>query len=129
MVDVLSQKMWGQPEAPRSFDEHKALAAKVGGIPFCNPLYLNEESFSMEPGLTPMRLRKGSKGPDYHLTMELMMPEEPVPGEEQVLLGLTAFHQVKLAEFSLEPYAVRLLPPVKCRMDDSPLVRYVRRMQ
>ena len=41
----------------------------------------------------------------------------------------TAFHQVKLAEFSLEPYAVRLLPPVKCRMDDSPLVRYVRRMQ
>lgn len=87
MVDVLSQKMWGQPEAPRSFDEHKALAARVGGIPFCNPLYLNQESFSMEPGLTPMRLHKGSKGPDYHLTMELMLPEEPVPGEEQVLLG------------------------------------------
>ena len=41
----------------------------------------------MEPGLTPMRLHKGSKGPDYHLTMELMLPEEPVPGEEQVLLG------------------------------------------
>lgn len=44
----------------------------------------------------------------------------------QVLLGLTAFRQVKLAEASLDPYAVRLLPPVKCRMDDSPVVRYVR---
>ncbi len=47
---------------------------------------------------------------------------------EQVLTGLTAFHQVKLVELSLEPYAVRLLPPVKCRMDDSPLVRYLRAM-
>ena len=44
----------------------------------------------------------------------------------QVLTGLTAFHQVKLAEVSLDPYAVRLLPPVKCRMDDSPLIHYLR---
>ena len=44
----------------------------------------------------------------------------------QVLVGLTAFSQVKLAEVSLEPYAVRLLPPVKCRMDDSPVLRYLR---
>jgi len=44
----------------------------------------------------------------------------------QVLVGLTAFQQVQLAEVSLEPYAVRLLPPVKCRMDDSPLIRYLR---
>ena len=87
MVDVLSQKMWGQPVAPRSFDEHKALAAQVNRIPYCNPLHLNNTSFSIEPGLTPMRLRKGSKGPDYHLTMEVLMPEAPVPGEEQVLLG------------------------------------------
>lgn len=87
MVDVLSQKMWGQPAAPRSFDEHKALAAKVNRIPYCNPLHLNDTSFSMEPGLTPMRLRKGAKGPDYHLTMEVLMPEPPMPGEEQVLLG------------------------------------------
>lgn len=87
MVDVLSQKMWGQPAAPRSFDEHKALAAKVNKIPYCNPLHLNDTSFSMEPGLTPMRLRKGNKGPDYHLTMEVLMPREPIPGEEQVLLG------------------------------------------
>ena len=47
---------------------------------------------------------------------------------EQVLTGLTAFSQVGLAELSLSPYALRLLPPVKCRMDDSPLVRYLRGM-
>ena len=47
----------------------------------------------------------------------------------QVLTGLTAFHQVRLAEVSLDPYAVRLLPPVKCRMDDSRLVRYWRKLR
>jgi len=87
MVDVLSQKMWGQPTAPRSYDEHKALAAKLSKIPYCNPLHLNNESFSITPELTPMRLRKGNKGPEYHLTMEVLMPREPIPGEEQVLLG------------------------------------------
>ena len=44
----------------------------------------------------------------------------------QVFTGLMAFHQVKLADVSLDPYAVRLLPPVRCRMDDSPLIRYLR---
>lgn len=44
----------------------------------------------------------------------------------QVWTGLTAFTQVKLAEWTAEPFAVRLLPPVKCRMEDSPLVRYLR---
>lgn len=87
MVNVLSQKMWGQPTAPRSYDEHQDLAAKLNRIPYCNPLHLNDESFSITPGLTPMRLRKGNKGPEYHLTMEVLMPREPIPGEEQVLLG------------------------------------------
>ncbi len=45
---------------------------------------------------------------------------------QQVLAGMMAFHQVKLVEMSLDPYAVRVLPPVKCRMDNSPLVRYLR---
>lgn len=44
----------------------------------------------------------------------------------QVLAGLTAFRQVGLAEFSMEPFALCLLPPVKCRMDDSPVIRYLR---
>ena len=46
----------------------------------------------------------------------------------QVLTGLTAFSQVKLVKFSPEPYALHLLPPVKCHMDDSALVRYIRGM-
>lgn len=87
MVDTLSQKMWGQPTSNLSYEEHQALAAQTKNIPYCNPLHLNSESFRLEPKLTPMRLRKGSKGPDYHLTMELEMPKAPVPGEEQVLLG------------------------------------------
>ena len=44
----------------------------------------------------------------------------------QVLTGLMAFHQVHLVELSLDPYAVKLLPPEKCRMDDSAIVRYLR---
>ena len=87
MVDVLSQKMWGQPRNTRSFDEHRNLVEKLGRIPYCNPLHLNDTTFSITPNLTPMRLRKGAKGPEYHLTMDLLMPEAPVPGEEQVLLG------------------------------------------
>lgn len=47
---------------------------------------------------------------------------------QQVLVGLTAFREVGLAEFTLAPYTVRLLPPVKCRMEDSPLIRYLRAM-
>ncbi len=44
----------------------------------------------------------------------------------QALVGLLAFHQVRLVELSLDPYAVKLLPPEKCRMDDSAIVRYLR---
>ena len=44
----------------------------------------------------------------------------------QIVTGLMAFHQVRLVEMSLDPYAVKLLPPVKCRMDDSELIRYLR---
>ena len=44
----------------------------------------------------------------------------------QALIGLMAFHQVKLVELSLDPYAVRLLPPVKCSMADSEVIRYLR---
>jgi hypothetical protein len=44
----------------------------------------------------------------------------------QVLCGLAAFRQVGLVRFSAEPFALSLLPPVKCRMEDSSLVRYLR---
>lgn len=86
MASVLSQRLWGQPAAPRSYEEHLELTNRVNKIPYCNPLHLSTEKFCIEPGLTPMHLKRGSKGPEYHLTMELLMPEAPVPGEEQVLL-------------------------------------------
>lgn len=46
--------------------------------------------------------------------------------EEQVMLGLRAFEQVNLVQFKAEPFRVVMLPPVKCRMDDSAVIRYVR---
>lgn len=86
LVNVLAQKMWGQPRAPRSFDEHDALVSRISHIPFCNPLCRNTTRFSIVPEALPMSLKKGSKGPDYHLTMELEMAAAPEPGKEQVLL-------------------------------------------
>ncbi len=55
---------------------------------------------------------------------------------EQVLIGLTAFTQVGLAEMTLNPYRANLvLPPPKPKegtgkisMGDSPLIRYLRGM-
>ena len=46
----------------------------------------------------------------------------------QAVTGLMAFQQVKLVEMSLDPFAVKLLPPVKCSMADSELVCYLRNM-
>ena len=66
------------------------------------------------------RVRQGGETSPERLAADCGMT---VP---QVLTGLTAFCQVKLAEFSLEPYGLCLLPPVKCRMEDSPLIRYLR---
>ena len=45
---------------------------------------------------------------------------------EQTLVGLTAFAQVRLVEFRLSPFTLRMLPPVKCAMADSSLIRYLR---
>lgn len=86
LVNVLSQKMWGQPRAPRSFDEHDALVSRVSRIPFCNPLSQNDAQFSITPDKLPVQMKKGSKGPNYHLTMELEMTTAPAAGTEQVLL-------------------------------------------
>ncbi|MBQ2379724.1 MAG: family 20 glycosylhydrolase [Akkermansia sp.] len=86
LVNVLSQKMWGQPQAPRSFEEHDALVSQISRIPFCNPLSQNEKRIKLSPESLPMQIKKGSKGPDYHLTMELEMTAAPEAGKEQVLL-------------------------------------------
>lgn len=47
--------------------------------------------------------------------------------QEQVLVGLTAFHQVQLVTFSLDPFALSMLPMHKVRMADSPLIDYLRK--
>ena len=48
---------------------------------------------------------------------------------EQALFGLTAFTQVELCTLALTPFRVTLLPARKCRMEDSPLVRYARALE
>lgn len=45
----------------------------------------------------------------------------------QTIMGLYAFHQNHLAEFSIHPFRLTLLPPVKCAMADSPMVAALRR--
>ena len=76
----------GQPQAPRSFEEHDALVSQISRIPFCNPLSQNKKRIKLSPESLPMQIKKGSKGPDYHLTMELEMTAAPEAGKEQVLL-------------------------------------------
>lgn len=49
--------------------------------------------------------------------------------QEQTLVGLTAFGQVGLAQFRLSPFGVALLPPRKCRMEDSAVIRYLRSLR
>ncbi len=89
-----------------------------------NPLFIQQlRELAMED--EPLRdlyrrLRQGGN------TMASQLAQDCGLTVPQVLVGLTAFQQVQLAEVSLEPYAVRLLPPVKCRMDDSPVIRYLR---
>lgn len=49
--------------------------------------------------------------------------------EEQVLVGLTAFAQVELVDFTLEPFALSMRPMHRVNMADSSLVRYLRALK
>ena len=86
MVNVLSQKMWGQATAPRNFDAHCALAEQLSRIPLCDPLHRSTEAFRLSPDKLPCKLGKGSRGPSYHLTLELKLTQAPEDGKAQVLL-------------------------------------------
>ena len=69
-----------------------------------------------------LRLRQGGA---YALRQ---MAGETALTTAQVLTGLTALHQAKLAEFSMDPYAVRLLPVEKGTKSnplDTPLMQYL----
>ncbi len=87
-IDVLSQKMWGQPKTPRSFAEHRELVKAIGPAPRTDALRREgaaDKALDLKPGKLPAQPGRGSLGPAYHLTMELTLNEAP-EGEEQVLL-------------------------------------------
>ncbi len=46
--------------------------------------------------------------------------------QAQTLAGLWAFHELGLVRLDLNPFAVAMLPPEKCNLGDSPLLRYIR---
>lgn len=90
-VDVLAQKMWGTATAPTTFEQHRELVAKINHIPGCDPLFRSTitEPLSLKAKRfekLPAFIRKGSLGPEYHLTMSLEMKAAPKNGEEQILL-------------------------------------------
>lgn len=87
-VDVLAGKMWGSDKAPRNFEEHKKLLGKIGNIPGLNPysLWKGNKEYSCTPAALPYETGQADMGPDYELTMEIMLKEAPTPGEEQILL-------------------------------------------
>ena len=87
-LDTLSQKMWGTPQPPDSFEQHCDLVQKIGSVPGSNPLYLHPlpEPIFIAPDHLPKSLDLPDLGPSYHLSVELEL-QEANEGEEQVLLS------------------------------------------
>ena len=87
-VDVLAGKMWGSDATTTSYAAHKELLGSINRIPGLNPhaLWKNGASYTCYPAQLPCEIGQPSMGPDYELTMELMLTAPPVDGEEQVLL-------------------------------------------
>ena len=46
--------------------------------------------------------------------------------EAQTLTGLQAFQELGLARFTVHPFSYALLPPSKCELGNSPLLRFIR---
>lgn len=87
-MDVLCQKMWGMAEVPMSFAEHRQLVAAIGDAPLTDIGHRKgAEEIAVAPTSLPYALNKPALGPNYHLTMEVTLPEQPAEGEEQVLLS------------------------------------------
>ena len=87
-VDVLAGKMWGNDQVTNTLEEHKELLSGIGSVPGLNPyaLWKNGASYICTPSALPCNMAQPCMGPDYELTMELMLKEAPTPGEEQILL-------------------------------------------
>ncbi len=91
-LDVLAQRLWGQPTPPRSFEAHRELVAAIGPAPRADILHrqgAENKALELFPTALPHPLGLGSLGPAYHLSMELTLREAPA-GEEQVLLSSPA---------------------------------------
>ena len=87
-MDVLAQKMWGTPQPPDTYEEHRKLAKSIGFAPLINPLFVwkKKDPVEIRPDSIPQQIGLPALGPDYHLTMEVELTEAP-EGEEQVLLS------------------------------------------
>lgn len=132
-MDVLSQKMWGTPRLPSTFEEHRHLVKSVGEAPLTQVLsrWKDMGSFELKPSKLPVELGKNSLGPDYHVTMEITMNNR-IEGQEQVLLdgpsgqllaadqkGNIAFRRDDTLEFSFG-YALPLGQKVKLELIGYP---------
>ncbi len=88
-LDVLGERMWGQPTPPRNFAEHRKLVAAIGPAPRADILHRKEAEnkvLDVFPSALPHALGMGSLGPSWHLTVQLTLSEVP-EGKEQVLLS------------------------------------------
>ncbi len=99
-IDVLGERMWGQPRPPRSFEEHRELVKAIGAAPQADIMYrkgAEGKRLDVAPTTLPHALGMGSLGPDYHLTLELTLHSAP-EGEEQVLLSSPAGQLLAVGE-------------------------------
>ncbi len=87
-ADVLSQRMWSTEQNPGTFEQHRALADKIGEAPGLNPLYVRagDAPVQVSPSTLPQQLNEKAAGPNYHLTAEVELAAAP-EGSEQVLLS------------------------------------------
>lgn len=87
-LDVFSQKTWGKPTPPESFEEHLKLVDTLGEAPSINPFHQwkDKTPFTVEPKSLPCALKKPAIGPSYRLAVTLKL-NEVKDGQEQVLLS------------------------------------------
>lgn len=86
-IQVVGFKAWGKHEPSITFDALKATAGNIGEAPGesmdIRPL---SKPLSISVSTLPMQLNLGTVPTNYHMTMELELPQAPNQGEEQVLL-------------------------------------------
>lgn len=132
-ADIIGEKTWGPAKAPRAFPQHRDLVDRIGEAPNTNPLHLvNWTHYEYDKTATgPTALNKGAVGPNYRLTMELILNKAP-KGKEQVLLkapqgeliavmkdGTVGFRRDDSVEFSFD-YKLPVGKQVKLELVGTP---------